>query len=153
MSLRDCSPKYSLFIPFLFCLSSSLSLCPCPWSHLGYLIFFFLFFQRLYQLSQASFLWHDAECLQLGAECLETKGLQQVELWWLDQRLRACTTSSKGPLPGQSLPHLLVCLHPRGAGGCLLQWSHAQQPKRPKLQPWVHQNRRPSLTCPPTPKG
>ena len=50
-------------------------------------------------------------------------------LWWT----RACMTSSEGAWHCQSLPHLLSHLHPRGAGRCLLLWSHAQQPKRPKL--------------------
>ena len=50
-----------------------------------------------------------------------------------DLRLRACTTSSKGPWPSQSLPCLLAHLCPRGAGRFLLLQPHAQQPKRLKL--------------------
>ena len=38
-----------------------------------------VFFQGLCQLHQASLLQQEVECLQLEAEFLETKGLQQVE--------------------------------------------------------------------------
>ena len=70
-------PGILIWTPFSLVLSSSLSLCPCPWSHSGYPDLL-VFFQGHCQLHQASFLWREVEHLQLEAECLQTKGHQQV---------------------------------------------------------------------------
>ena len=112
-----------------------------------------LFFQGLGQLYQASFLWQEVGCLWLEAEHLETKGLQQVEFVVAKSKVEdlyaILQEAMTWPEPSTSVGLPL----PRGTGGCPLQWSHAWLPKRPKLQPWVHWNRGPSLTCSPTPGG
>ena len=115
-----------LWTPFSVVLSSSLSLCPCPWSYLGYLIFFLFLFRSC------------ANCIKpvfcSGRQnTWRPRASNKWSLWWPVQRPRACMTSFEEPWPSQSLPWLLAHLCLRGTCRCLLLQSHVWQPKRPKL--------------------
>ena len=113
LRLRDYLPRYfPLEPPFSFALSSTLSLCSFPGSPSDYLIFL-------------AFFRHCASCIK-PVFCSSRQNTwrpvasNRWSLWWPDQRLRACMTSSEWPWPSQIFPHLLAYLHPKGTGRCLL---------------------------------
>ena len=137
----------------LFCLA----LFPGPWSHAELPDLSCYFFRGCANCVKPVFCSGRQTACSRRQATWRLKASNKWSLWWLDQWLRACLTSTKGSWPSQNFPHLLAHPHPRGAGGCLLQWSWPHQPKSLKLQHqthWLNSSRRhigeggPSLTVP-----